>query len=132
MAQIGMARTYSIYDLVREVSVRPGMYLGQETIDKLGCYIWGYKKAMHDLGVPESPIFDPYEFTSWVRRKYNYPGSAEIAGWEKTVLAISLEIPGDEVEWDKLPTNVSVERHRSSVYFFFELLKEFGERKNAI
>ena len=107
------------------------MYIGEETAEKLGCYIWGYKKGMNDSGIPESPVLDFNKFTRWVREKYNYPGSAEIAGCEKSILAISLGISAEEIRWESFPTDVTNEQHRESVRLYISLINEYGQIENG-
>ena len=125
-------QTYSVYELIDEISPRLEMFIGDRTVDKLCCFIWGYRRAMFDLGIPESPDLNINAFTRWVRKKYGYDGSAEIAGCEKTILAISLGIAPEELRWDIFPPAVTPEQQFESAQLFISLLREFGRVEGHI
>src|SRR5262245_6217193 len=119
-------QTFNVNELIDEISPRLGMYIGEQTLEKLTSYIWGYQKAMFECGVTESPVLDFLKFTSWVRKKYKYDFSAEVAGASKTILAISLGIPAHERMWMNFPpTDVSLKQHEESVRLFIALVREF-------
>jgi hypothetical protein len=126
---------FSIYELLNEISPRLGMYIGEQTVDKLGCYIWGYKGAMVDAGIQESPVLDFQKFTRWLRKKYGYPHSAEVAGCEKTILAVSLGISPEEMDqdmfWLNFPPHLTNEQHVESVRLYVSLINEYGKLENA-
>ncbi|WP_437896394.1 hypothetical protein [Sorangium sp. So ce124] len=57
---------------LKRVSVRPGMFLGDENVRTLATFIHGYRQARIDLGMPEfgateSSLFD--EFEKWLAAK---------------------------------------------------------------
>lgn len=107
------------------------MYIGEQTVEKLGCYIWGYKGAMRDVGVQESPVLDFQKFAKWLREKYGYPYSAEVAGCEKTILAISLGVSPADMDrdrfWESFPPDLTSEQHLASVELYVALIDEYGK-----
>jgi len=59
---------------LKRVSVRPGMFLGDENVKSLASFIHGYTQARIDLGLPgfgspDSSILD--EFEKWLAMKLN-------------------------------------------------------------
>jgi hypothetical protein len=126
---------FSIYELLNEISPRLGMHIGEQTVDKLVCYVWGYKRAMYEVGIQESPVLDFQKFTRWVRKKYGYPHSAEVAGCEKTIRAISLGISPEKMDrdmfWESFPPDMTEEQHLESVRLCVALINEYGKLENA-
>ncbi|WP_438006166.1 hypothetical protein WME89_47375 [Sorangium sp. So ce321] len=77
---------------LRRVSVRPGMFLGDENVKTLATFIQGYCQARIDLGIPEfgaaeSSLLD--EFEKWLSNKLN--DTRDVA-WPTL---ISTEDPGE-------------------------------------
>ena len=105
------------------------MYIGSASLEKLSSYIYGYRNAMQELGVKEIPEINFLEFSNWVRHKYNYPGSAVTAGWDKSILAITLDIKPNELDWANFPKVTTQKDHERSIQLFVELLNEYSTNK---
>lgn len=117
----------SIYELADEIALRLGMYIGKTSLERLSCFIYGYLYAQDSCCSKASVSFDHNNFANWVRKKYGYPSSSIVAGWEKTVLAISLGIQPDKVDWNSMPKELTEEEHQRSVEVFFKLLRDYRD-----
>jgi hypothetical protein len=94
-----------LFAILRELSTRPGMYLGSLHVRSLANYLTGYATAREDLGVSAMPraeadLWDA--FGQWLGSKIPNPGNW---GWCEIVEALD-------------PSERSVET-------FFRLLREF-------
>lgn len=79
---------------------------------------------MNEQGLSDEINIDFLEFSNWVRKEYEYPSSANIAGWDKCILAISMNISAKNLDWENLP-EINSDQHIKSIELFIELLKKF-------
>ena len=123
-------KSYSLIELLDSICQRPGMYIGEPSLEKLSCFIYGYKKAMHDLGVEETPEINFTEFSDWARKKYDYPGSAVTAGWDKSIYAISMGVSSKDLDWCNLP-EAEFDEHQKSIELFVNLVKQYVSNEST-
>lgn len=95
-----------LYDLLRRIRQKPGMYLGQCSISRLNMLLVGYSQARMELGLPRTKQEKEFDrFADWIQSKYN---TISTQGWDKIILANS----ADEKE---------------AFYRFFKLFEHFGD-----
>ena len=60
----------NIYEHIKEISVLPARFLGENSIEKLETYLWGYTSALMIHGILERGV--PYyrHFYNWLRYTY--------------------------------------------------------------
>ncbi len=59
---------YNIYNVLDKVRKRPGMYIGEETLENMSAYLAGYQTAMRDLEIKD--IAEP-KFYVLMQKKNN-------------------------------------------------------------
>jgi hypothetical protein len=123
-------KSYNLIKMLDSVRQRPGMYIGEPTLEKLSSFVYGYKQAMYEQGIEESPKIDFTEFSNWVRKKHGYPGSAVSAGWDKTIFAISMGVSPKDLDWVHLP-KANVDEHHKSIELFIGLIKQYAVESNT-
>ena len=119
-----MIRTeYDIYEVIRTVRRRPGMYIGDPSPEALLIYLAGYRAAMQDSGITDvsSPVF--HRFHSWIARRFGFFEST--AGWSNMVLAVHLGFNPKEMSWEGYDANATPEQLSEATYRCFELIDEF-------
>jgi hypothetical protein len=97
-----------LYQFLRELQSRPGMFLGQCSITRLRSFLDGYRSARADLGLPTTAQENEFSrFQAWVQEKYQATSSH---GWDSIILLNS----ADEQE---------------SLQLFFTLLQQFQQEQ---
>ena len=117
---------YSIYELLEKISVRTGMYIGEQKLENLMSFLAGYRFAMDSIGAIDTSEPSFGGFHNWVAAKYGFYEST--SGWATMILTVelSLNLTGKkEADWANKATEM---QHRNSVKTFFKLVSEF---KNA-
>jgi hypothetical protein len=101
-----------LLEILRQVEVRPGMYLGQPSVDHLFMFLVGYKTARRELGIELTEQEEDFcgEFQPWLQRKYQVQ---TVVSWAQIILMHS----GDETE---------------AFQMFFKLLDEFLNRNESV
>jgi len=119
---------YSIYELLEKISVRTGMYIGEQKLENLMSFLAGYHFAMDFVGAIDisQPAFSG--FHNWIAAKYGFYEST--SGWANMILGVELGLsPQDRGgTWSDFKGRATETQHQNSVKTFFKLVGEF---KNA-
>jgi hypothetical protein len=100
-----------LYQVLRELQARPGMFLGQCSITRLRSFLDGYRSARADLGLQTTAQENEFsKFQAWVQEKYQVTSSH---GWDNIILLNS----ADEQE---------------ALQLFFSLLQEFQQEQTLV
>jgi hypothetical protein len=108
-----------LYDLLKKVRKRPGMYLGRESITRLRMLLMGYSMARADLGIGLTQQEREFAgFQNWIMHQYKISSTR---GWDDIILSQSQD-------------------ESSALNLFFKLFDEFknsdrfseGKRQEAI
>jgi hypothetical protein len=100
-----------LYQVLRELQVRPGMFLGQCSITRLRSFLDGYRSARVDLGLQATSQENEFsKFQAWVQEKYQVTSSH---GWDSIILSNS----ADEQE---------------ALQLFFSLLQQFQQEQTLV
>lgn len=88
-----------VLKLLFEIRKRPGMYLGEVSLERLRIYIAGYIYAMHQEGIDcGENVY--YDFNKWIHDKYNI---------KKTI------------SWDRYLPNIACNSNDAFKLFYEEL-----------
>jgi hypothetical protein len=100
-----------LYQVLRELQVRPGMFLGQCSITRLRSFLDGYRSARADLGLQETAQENEFSrFQAWVQEKYQVTSSH---GWDSIILLNSADEP-------------------EALQLFFTLFQQFQQEQASI
>jgi hypothetical protein len=100
-----------LYQVLRELQVRPSMFLGQCSITRLRSFLDGYRSARADLGLQTTSQEKEFsKFQAWVQEKYQVMSSH---GWDSIILSNS----ADEQE---------------ALQLFFSLLQQFQQEQTLV
>lgn len=116
-------REYTLYSAIEKISVRTGMYTGDQTLSNIASYIYGYEQAMNDAGVEDAtnPKFE--YFRPWLKKKYDF--SSDVPGWTNMILALAVGCdPKRSLPWERM-ASATEDEHIKSVKLFFSLVEEY-------
>ncbi|MBA3682964.1 MAG: hypothetical protein H0W73_17635 [Bacteroidetes bacterium] len=75
----------NIYDVIEHIKVRPALYIRENKISNLQCYLDGYQAALIHNAINHESIFPQFwYFHEWTMQKYNW--SSSVAGWTNILL----------------------------------------------
>ena len=116
---------YNLYDLLEKISVRTGMYIGDQKLENLMAFLEGYHFAMGSVGAIENSQPDFRGFHNWVAAKYGFYEST--SGWANMILVAELGLsPRGNIEaWEDCKRKATEIQHENSVRTFFKLVGEF-------
>lgn len=114
---------YNLYDLFNKISVRTGMYIGDQKLSNLRSYIDGFEAAMYTAKVKNSSIPEFSGFHQWVAEKYGFYESS--AGWQNMILVVEMGLSPKDINWDTYSEKASQHQHKKSLERFFRLVLEF-------
>lgn len=78
-----------IYELMKRIKSRPGMYLGKPYITRLKAFLDGYIGARNDLGFPLKEQEETLNrFQQWIQSRYNIKSSQS---WADIILFYSVD-----------------------------------------
>lgn len=94
-----------LYDLLKRIKQRPGMYLGKVSLTRLKMLLMGYSMSRGELGLQLTEEEKRFaKFQQWIQIKYQVNSSE---GWENIILS--------QVKDEKLAFEL-----------FFELFEQFN------
>jgi hypothetical protein len=97
-----------LYQILREIEARPGMFLGQCSITRLRSFLDGYRSARADLGLPITEQERAFAgFQAWLQLKFQVTSSH---GWDSI---ISLQSSDEQ----------------AALRLFFQLLQQFQQEQ---
>jgi hypothetical protein len=98
-----------LFEILKKVEARPGMYIGCASISNLFMFLAGYKTARRELGIePNQEETEFYrEFQSWIQKRFNVQ---TVNSWAKIILLYSVD-------------------EKEGFNYFFKLLDEFLKRE---
>ncbi|CCK74879.1 MAG: hypothetical protein KBT75_12050 [Oleispira antarctica] len=114
---------YNLYDIFEKISVRTGMYIGEQNLSNLRSYIGGYEIAMYSVKAQNNTAPDFSDFHNWVAKKYGFYEST--AGWHNMILAVEMGLPVKGINWESYSKEASEAQHKQSLVRFFRLVQEF-------
>ncbi len=95
------------YQLLWQIQQKPGLYIGEPSINELYMFLQGYNFARRELKiVPSGEESEFREFQFWLQKKFNLQTSQS---WSQLILLTSLN-------------------EQEGFYRFFELLEEFRHK----
>ena len=99
-----------LFEILKKIEARPGMYIGCASISNLFMFLAGYKTARRELGIePNQEEIEFYrEFQPWIQKKFNVQ---TVNSWAKIILLYSVD-------------------EKEGFNYFFKLLDEFLKRDN--
>jgi hypothetical protein len=78
-----------IYELMKRIKSRPGMYLGKPYITRFKAFLDGYIGARKDLGFPLPEQEETFnQFQQWIQSKYKITSSQS---WADIILFYSVD-----------------------------------------
>lgn len=117
----------NLYDLLRQMKLRFGMYIQPQTLWALQNFINGYQTALHTHQIVENGFIDK-EFADFVAQKYGFYEST--AGYVNMILAVVTGFDPKNMDWDKFGKHIISEaEHQQSIDLFFNILDEFINKK---
>ncbi|HAG85613.1 MAG TPA: hypothetical protein DCL61_31865 [Cyanobacteria bacterium UBA12227] len=101
-----------LFDILRKIKTRPGMYIGRPSLSDLFMFLVGYKTARRELGIePSEQEVEFYrEFQPWIQKRFNVQ---TVNSWAKIILLYSVD-------------------EKEAFTYFFKLLDEFLVRDNNL
>jgi hypothetical protein len=97
-----------LYQILREIEARPGMFLGQCSITRLRSFLDGYRSARADLGLPITEQERAFAgFQAWLQAKFQVTSAH---GWDSIIGLQS----SDE---------------QAALQLFFQLLQQFQQEQ---
>ena len=118
-------KEYDIYKLLGTISIRTGMYTGENDLRSIAVFINGYFYAMEELGMQDisSPSFS--EFNDWVKVKLNFNSS--VPGWRRLILRHIMGLVETEksFDWEALDRQATEVDQKNATELFFKLINEF-------
>lgn len=94
----------SLYNLLKQIRSKPGLYLGVPSLSHLQMFLCGYAFSRQEQGLPltiEEKVFE--QFQPWIQQRFNISASVS---WAKIILLYSAD-------------------ERTGFELFFELWDEF-------
>jgi hypothetical protein len=116
-------REYSIYDALKTIRKRPGMYAGDIDLNAIKTYLAGYTMAMIDAELEDVSEPEFHSFHEFVRAKYNYFEST--AGWANMIKAIVIGLEPENLVWEDYDKDMTFEQQKEALVLFYDLLEEF-------
>ena len=114
---------YDIYEAIRVVRGRPGMYIGNPSPENLFTYLTGYRMAMHHAGIEDVSLPRFHGLHSWISRKFGFREST--AGWANMILAVHLGLNPREIKWEGYDAGATPSQLSEATYLCFELIDEY-------
>jgi hypothetical protein len=110
------------YHLLKRMEKRPMLWTGQNTLQSIATFLFGYRTAMkeHDLN---EDFGITIVFFDWVADKLGY--SSSTAGWANMILANVMGINPKKIKWDNYDIDVTHKQHSESIKKFYELIDEY-------
>ena len=100
------------FEILEKIRVRPGMYIGRESVSDLFHFLVGFKTALRELDIksPEEEMDFHREFHPWLQKRYHVSTSNS---WAKIIMLYC----GSEKE---------------GLDSFYQLLDEFRNRDKSL
>jgi hypothetical protein len=99
-----------LYEMLKRIQKRPGMFLGQCSITRLRAYLDGYMGSRTDLGLPPTQQeLEFNQFQDWIQTRFKINSSH---GWDSIILFYS-------------------EDEKDALNNFFELFEQFCNGESA-
>ncbi|MGV3756158.1 MAG: hypothetical protein ACO1QS_12320 [Verrucomicrobiota bacterium] len=73
----------SIYDLIEQIRKKPGMYIGERSINRLHAFLVGYTAGIARTGFMLGGLEDFHRFHEWTAQQLGFTGSS--AGWHNMI-----------------------------------------------
>lgn len=79
-----------LFEILRKIQARPGMYIGRPSLSDLFIFLSGYKTARRELGIePNEQEIEFYRgFQPWIQQRFNVQ---TVNSWAKIILLYSVD-----------------------------------------
>jgi hypothetical protein len=99
-----------LYEMLKRIKQRPGIFLGQSSIIRLRAYLDGYMGSRADLGLPPTKQeLEFNQFQDWIQTRFKINSSH---GWDSIILFYSVD-------------------EKDALNNFFELFEQFCNGEGA-
>jgi hypothetical protein len=83
-ARFSMQGKY-LYQVLQDIKIRPGLFLGNSSITRLRAFLDGYGSARADLGLPLTEQEKAFNgFQAWIQTRFE---STTTQGWDRIILS---------------------------------------------
>jgi len=120
---------YDLYKVIEKISVRTGMYIGDQTLSNVDSYLNGYEDAMNDAGIRNATYPSLVHFRDWLKVKFDFVSDVPGSGNMILALAVGYE-PKKDLPWAKMK-NASEAQHIRSLELFFGLVEEYKKDRGG-
>jgi hypothetical protein len=87
-ARFSMQSEY-LYQLLRDIKTRPGMFLGNVSITRLRSFLDSYRSARAGLGLPPTEQEKAFnEFQPWIQQRFKITSSQ---GWDRIAMQAAFQ-----------------------------------------
>ena len=103
------------YDLLYQIKKKPGLYIGNPSIENLYMFLTGYSFARRELNVSPSAEENEFrQFQPWLQKKFNLKTSQS---WSQIILSFTLNEEDGFKRFFELFEEFTEEQHPSSDNF---------------
>ena len=100
-----------LFDLLKKIKTKPGLYLGTASITNLRIFILGYRFARSELGIANTEAESDFykNFQPWLQNRLSI---RTVNAWDKIILLTCID-------------------EKAAFDYFFQLLDEFLQRDKS-
>ena len=100
-----------LFDLLKKIKTKPGLYLGTASITNLRMFILGYRFARSELGIANTEAESDFykNFQPWLQNRLSI---RTVNAWDKIILLTCID-------------------EKAAFDYFFQLLDEFLQRDKS-
>jgi hypothetical protein len=101
----------ALFDLLKKVKTKPGLYIGTASITHLRMFIVGYRFARSEVGISNTAAESDFykNFQPWLQNRLSI---RTVSAWDKLVLLTCID-------------------EKAAFGYFFQLLDEFVQRDRS-
>ncbi len=112
-----------LYNILKKIKARPAMWTGELTLKSIRTFLDGYSCALFDHKIIGLNKRDEPNFHDWTAHKLGFYEST--AGWQNMILAVTIGLDPNNIEWENYDSQVTKEQHEMSIKKFYELFEEY-------
>jgi hypothetical protein len=120
---------YDLYKVIEKISVRTGMYIGDQTLSNVDSYLSGYEEAMNEAGIRNATYPSLVHFRDWLKVRFGFV--SDVPGSSNMILALAVGYECKKaLPWEKMKI-ASEAQHVRSLELFFGLVKEYKKERGG-